>query len=175
MPLQISKTPYESACPMAIVSNSAWHRREIRSGCPRDQGFFVPGIWREASGRRKLLEWGRYAVAQGHSQIPCTPHAEMEHQAIGDFRIGVLSVFAIVLSAVIGIAATIALGNNPVSPDRVPAHAAGAPDSVDDYVQGLAKLGIIKVGCFRHARQSAHPARCSQLCELHRGANPETL
>ncbi len=141
--------------------HSEWHRRNMRGGCPRDQDF-ASAIWREAPGRRKLREWRRYAVAQGYSTMPCTPRAEIERRAVGDFYIGVASVLAIVLSAAIGITATIALGKNPLGPDRVLANAAGTQRSADDYVEGLAKLGITKIGCFRHAPQSPYPPTCSQ-------------
>ena len=96
------------------------------------------------------------------SAILCTPRAEIDSPTISDFYIGVLSVLAIVLSVVIGMAATVALGKNPVGPDRVLANAAGAPGSADDYVEGLARLGIVKISCFRPAPQSAYPPMCPQ-------------
>src|SRR5262252_9230835 len=68
---------------------------------------------------------------QRRSAIPCTPRAEIESRTISDFYVGVLSVLAIVLSVVIGMAATVALGKNPVGPDRVLANATGDPGNAD--------------------------------------------
>jgi hypothetical protein len=138
-----------------------FHSEPRRGGCPDDREYFGSAIWREASGRRRLRDWGRFAVAQRHSAIPCTRRAEIESRTVSDFYIGVLSVLAIVLSVAIGMAATVALGKNPLGPDHVVTNTAGAPGSVDDYVEGLARLGIVKIGCFRHAQQSAHPPTCS--------------
>jgi hypothetical protein len=42
---------------------------------------------------------------------------------------------AIVVSVVIGVAATVALGKNPLGPDRVLANAADTLGSADDYVE----------------------------------------
>src|SRR5262245_10866448 len=144
---------------MAVDFHSESRRRKMRGGCPPAQEYFGSASWREGFGRRKLRDWGRYVV-QRRSAIPCTPRAEIEGPTISDFYIGVLSVLAIVLSVVIGMAATVALGKNPVGPDRVLANATGDPGSADDYVEGLAKLGITKISCFRHAPQSARPPTC---------------
>src|SRR5262249_43008552 len=98
----------------------------------------------------------------------------IESRTISDFYIGVLSVLAIVLSVVIGMAATVGLGKNPVGPDRVLAN--GDPGSADDYIEGLARLGIVKLHCVRHAHQLDHAPTCSQEVHAARGvglfANP---
>jgi len=146
---------------MAVEFHSESRRRKLRERCPHDWEYFASDISREASGRRKFRDWGRYVV-QRRSAIPCTPRAEIESRTISDFYIGVLSVLAVVLSVVIGMAATVALGKNPVGSDRVLANATGDPGSADDYVEGLARLGIVKVHCVRHPQQSAHPPTCSQ-------------
>src|SRR5262245_30656308 len=65
-----------------------------------------------------------------------------------DFYAGVLCVLciiAIVLSAVIGVAATVALGKNPLGPDRALANAVGGPGGADDYVEGLERLGTVLI------------------------------
>src|SRR5262249_5960924 len=147
---------------MAVDFHSESRRRKVRGGCPCVHEYFGAAIWRDASSSRHLREWRRHAIAQGHLAVACTPLAEIESRTISDFYIGVLSVLAIVLSVVIGMAATVALGKNPVVPDRVLANATGDPGSADDYVEGLAKLGITKISCFRHAPQSAHPPTCLQ-------------
>src|SRR5262249_60684146 len=115
-----------SACPMAVDFHSESRRRQLRDRCPHDWEHFASAISREGSIGGKLRHVERSAIL-------CTPRAEIESRTISDFYIGVLSVLAIVLSVVIGMAATVALGKNPVGPDRVLANAAGAPGSADDY------------------------------------------
>src|SRR5262245_66094209 len=138
---------------MAVDFHSESRRRKMRGGCPPAQEYFGSASWREGFGRRELRDWGRYVV-QRRSAIPCTPRAEIESPTISDFYIGVLSVLAIVLSVVIGMAATVALGKNPMRPDRVLANVTDGPGSADDYVEGLARLGIVKVHCVRYPQQS---------------------
>jgi len=138
---------------MAVDFHSESRSRKLRGRCPHDGEHFASAISREGSNRGK----SRYVV---RSAILCTPRAEIESRTISDFYIGVLSVLAIVLSVVIGMAATVGLDKNPVGPDRVLAN--GDPGSADDYIEGLARLGIVKLHCVRHAHQLDHAPTCSQ-------------
>ena len=139
---------------MAVDFHSESRRRKLRGRCPHGE-HFASAISREGSSRGK----SRYVV---RSAILCTSRAEIESRTISDFYIGVLSVLAIVLSVVIGMAETVALGKNPTRPDRVLSNTTSDPGSADDYVEGLAQLGITKINCFRPSHQSAHPPSCSQ-------------
>src|SRR5215468_1596340 len=84
---------------MAVAFHSESRRRKMRCRWPHDGEHFASAISREGSNRGK----SRYIV---RSAILCTPRAEIESRTISDFYIGVLSVLAIVLSVVIGMAAT---------------------------------------------------------------------
>jgi hypothetical protein len=116
---------------VAAEFHSESRGRKMRGRCPDDREYLVPAIWREASGRR----WGRFAVARRHSATPCTRSKEIKRPATSNFYVGVLCMLAIVVSVVIGVAATVALGKNPLGPDRVLANAADTLGSADDYVE----------------------------------------
>ena len=86
-------------------------------------------------------------------------HRSAEPKPVGDWFIGLGCLVAIVLAVVVGTAATIAVGKNPLEPDRMLAHAVSAPSRADDYVEGLAKLGIARLPC-----SPAAPTTRSQTC-----------
>jgi hypothetical protein len=86
-------------------------------------------------------------------------HRPADTKPVGDWFIGLGCLVAIVLAVVVGNAATIAVGKNPLEPDRMLTHAAGAPSKADDYVEGLAKLGIARLPC-----SPAAPTTRSQTC-----------
>src|ERR1700682_6337725 len=92
---------------------------------------------------------GNSVVAQQRSTSTSAGarHRPADTKPVGDWFIGLGCLVAIVLAVVVGNAATIAVGKNPLEPDRMLTHAAGAPGKADDYVEGLAKLGIARLPC----------------------------
>jgi len=93
-----------------------------------------------------LREWGGSVVAQGQSAAldRWASRRRVEDRPVADWLVGVGSLAAIALAIAMGITATIVLGKNPVEPDRILANAADAGDA-DDYVGGLARLGIANI------------------------------
>jgi len=93
---------------------------------------------------------------------PVAPHRRADSKSAGDWLMGGRCLLAIVLPSAIGLTATIAVGNNPLRPDRVVANAISAPGDADDYVEGLARLGIAKLPCLPGALPSTRSQTCSQ-------------
>jgi hypothetical protein len=89
------------------------------------------------------------------------PQRRAKTKPVGDWFIGLSCLLALVLAVVIGNAATIAVGKNPLEPDRMLAHAVSAPSKTDDYVEGLAKLGIARLPCFP-AASTTRSQTCSR-------------
>jgi hypothetical protein len=110
-----------------------------------------------ASDRRKLREWGGSVVAQRQSATPArwASRRRVEDRPVADWLVGVGSLAAIALAIAMGITATIVLGKNPVEPDQILTNAAGDAGDADDYVAGLARLGIADIPGFPRAPPSA--------------------
>jgi len=81
----------------------------------------------------------------------CTPHRGTESKPVGDWLIGLGCPLAIVVAVAVGIGATIAVGKNPLRPDRVLTNAITLQGDADRYVEGLARLGIVRLPCSRGA------------------------
>jgi hypothetical protein len=77
-----------------------------------------------------------------------------EERPITDRLLGFACVGAIVLTIVIGVTASIAVGENPLG--REPAYAASIPGEMDDYFDGLVRLGLAQDPRLRRA---GHPAQ----------------
>ncbi len=90
------------------------------------------------------------------------PHRPAKTQPVGDWLIGLSCLLAMVLVVAIGYTATIAVGKNPLEPDRMLAHAVSAPSEADDYVEGLAKLGIVRLPCSPAALPTTRSQTCSR-------------
>jgi hypothetical protein len=119
------------------------------------------------SGTRNLLRIaadvrGNAMIARQRPKNMCAgaPHRPVDIKPVGDWLIALSCPLAIILAAAIGITATIAVGKNPLRPDRTPAHASGASKD-DDYVQGLAKLGIARLPCFSDPLLASRAEACS--------------
>jgi hypothetical protein len=93
---------------------------------------------------------------------PVAPHRRADSKSAGDRLTGVGCLLAIGLPIAIDLTATIAVGNNPLRPDRVLANAVSAPGDADDYVEGLARLGIARLPCLPGALPSTRSQACSQ-------------
>jgi hypothetical protein len=102
------------------------------------------------------------AAQQRSTTVSAGPRSRLaEPKPVGDWAIGFGSLIAIVLAVAIGNAATITAGKNPLAPDRLPAHTVSVPSKTDDYVEGLAKLGIATLACAA-ATPKARSLTCSR-------------
>jgi hypothetical protein len=99
----------------------------------------------------------------------CTPHRGTESNPVGDWLIGLGCVLALVVAVAVGNGATIAVGKNPLRPDRVLTNAI-TPQGDADYVEGLARLGIVRLPCFPCAVAQLDPTRA---LDMRADARPE--
>jgi hypothetical protein len=88
-----------------------------------------------------------FAIAPQRSMTMrrCTPSRS---KPIGNWLIGLGCLLAIVVAVAAGNGATIAVGKNPLRPDRVLTNAITLQGDADHYVEGLARLGIVRLPCF---------------------------
>jgi hypothetical protein len=138
---------------------------KMRNQRPPDRECLARAIRREgsASDRRKFRELGGSVLAQRRSatMLRGAPCRQAEHRVVTDWLIGITSLAAILLAVAIGITATIALGKNPAKPDSVLTNTVSTPGDADGYVEGLARLGIVKISCFPRAPRSGQSPKCS--------------
>src|SRR5260370_29654764 len=141
-------------------------------GCPvtmRNQRASGKGSLAPKSGARTRLPVitkgrGNPVLAQQRISMSAgAPHRPAKTQPVGDWLISLSCLLAIVLAVTIGAMATIAAGKNPLGPDLMLPHAVSAPSEADDYVEGLAKLGIARLPC----SPATLPTTRSQTCSRH--------
>lgn len=119
-------------------------RREERRGSranqrPDDRTAAAPTTRHvdSAADPRRLTAWEGSPIARPQPTDCCPSERRAE---VEDRLVVLASLVAIILAIVIGIAATISAGENPLA--RGPASAAMDAGDMDDYFEGLVRLGI---------------------------------
>ncbi len=128
------------ACQTAVRFRAApkesGSERSAQRAAPRER---PPGSSHDPS-------WFRHRAATINDHAPL--HATSRSKPIGNWLIGLGCLLAIVVAVAVGNGATIAVGKNPLRPDRVLTNAITLQGDADHYVEGLARLGIVRLPCF---------------------------